>query len=259
MPSKTDIRQNYIVEETRRLGSVTVEELAADLSVSAQTIRRDINHLCDANILRRRHGGAELFVAADNTSYDVRVTRNTAAKRLIATETAGIIGDGATVFVSIGTTPALVAEALEARRNLTVVTNNFNAAMALSRESSNRIIVPGGEMRLPDRDILGDGAIELFESYRMDFSIFGVGGIDLDGSLLDFHEPEVRARECIRTNSRQSILVADQSKFGRHAAAVGGSIADADYVVIDARPADGHAAVLEKVTGDLRIAGEVRR
>ena len=54
-------RRDTIVELTRQQRHVSVEVLADQLGVSAQTIRRDINKLCELNILRRRHGGAELF------------------------------------------------------------------------------------------------------------------------------------------------------------------------------------------------------
>ncbi|MCR9112771.1 MAG: DeoR family transcriptional regulator, partial [Rhodobacteraceae bacterium] len=176
------------------------------------------------------------------------------AKQRIAAAVADQVPDGSTVFVSIGTTPALVAQALADKDALTVVTNNLNAAMALSENSANRIILPGGEMRLPDRDFLGEASIELFASYRADFGIFGVGGIDFDGSLLDFHEPEVRAREYIRANSRVSILVTDISKFGRRAAAVGGHLSDMDRIVLDRRPGPPFAEVLRPLEERLLLA-----
>ena len=36
-----------------------------------------------------------------------------------------------------------------------------------------------------------------------------------DGTLLDFHEDEVAARQSILSNCRKSFLVLDHSKFGR--------------------------------------------
>jgi DeoR family glycerol-3-phosphate regulon repressor len=179
---------------------------------------------------------------------------NFSAKKQIALEVAKIVSDGTTIFISIGTTPALVAQALANKEALTVITNNLNAAMALSGNSTNRIILPGGEMRLPDRDFLNEASIELFTNYRADFGIFGVGGIDIDGSLLDFHEPEVRAREQIRANSHTSILVVDSSKFGRRAAAVGGKLSDANTIVLDRRPIPAFSALLEPLEKQLVIA-----
>ncbi len=249
-------RRDHIVALTRQHKSVSVDELADMMDVSAQTIRRDINHLCKLNVLRRRHGGAELFEQQLNTPYDQRTTTNAAAKHAVAQAAAEMIPDGATVFISIGTTPMMVAEALSRRKQLTVITNNLNAAMALSRETTNRIILPGGELRLPDRDILGDEVAKMFESYRAEFGIFGVAGVATDGGLLDFHASEVAVREKIRSGCKTSILVLDSTKFGRVAPAVGGNIANVDRVILDKAPDAEFAPLLTQNTERLRLVEE---
>ncbi|TCP22502.1 DeoR/GlpR family DNA-binding transcription regulator [Rhodovulum adriaticum] len=249
-------RRSAILAAAQRQGRVMVDSLAADLGVSAHTIRRDLNALCEESKLRRLHGGAEFIDGSANMSYAARAVLNLEAKQAIGRVVAGLVPDGATVFISIGTTPAIVAQALTGKEALTVVTNNLNAAMALSENTTNRIVLPGGEMRLPDRDFLDAAAIGVFSAYRADIGIYGVGGIDSDGSLLDFHEPEVRARERIRANSRRSVLVADSTKFGRRAAAVGGRLADQDMIVLDRRPEGTHAALLDPLADRLLIAAE---
>lgn len=249
-------RRSVILATAQRQGRVMVDSLAAELGVSSHTIRRDLNALCEESKLRRLHGGAEFIDGSANMPYAARSVMNLDAKQAIAREVAALVGDGATVFISIGTTPAIVARALAGKEALTVVTNNLNAAMALSENTTNRIVLPGGEMRLPDRDFLGPAAIELFAAYRADVGIYGVGGIDSDGSLLDFQEPEVRAREQIRASSRRSILVADRSKFGRRAAAVGGHLGEQDVIVVDARPGPAFAPLLAPVADRLIVAAE---
>lgn len=256
MASKTEARRKLIVGMARARNLVTVDGLAQELAVSAQTIRRDLSGLCQDNVLRRRHGGAELFEGPLNQPYDQRSATNLDAKKAIGAVAAKIIPDNATVFISIGTTPEMVARALLAKKGLTVVTNNLNAAMALSQETSNRIILPGGEIRLPDRDIIGDEALAVFENYRAEYGIFGVGGIDTDGSLLDFHSSEVRIREKIRQRARVSLLVVDSTKFGRAAPAAGGNITDADHIIMDKRPSDDFSTLLEQVEGRIDLIQE---
>ena len=251
---RVDDRRLKVLEAARRDGRVNVESLAAKLGVSAHTIRRDINSLCEEARLRRLHGGAEYVDLDRNLPYRTRAVMNARAKRAIGQRVAGIVPDGATLFISVGTTPTMVAEALSKAERLTVVTNSLNAAAALAEGPGNRIILPGGELRLPDRDLLGEEAIALFGAYRADFGIYGVGGIERDGTLLDFHEAEIRARERIRTNSRTSVLVADRTKFGRHAAAVGGSLGEADVVVIDRAPEPPFDGLLAALPGRVLMA-----
>ncbi|MTH96093.1 DeoR/GlpR family DNA-binding transcription regulator [Roseibium sp. RKSG952] len=247
-------RKEKILEIAQHEGRVLVERLADDLSVSSHTIRRDINALCKEAKLRRLHGGAEFIDSSRNVAYDTRSVLNLENKRAIAEKAAGLVHDGATVFLSVGTTPALVAEALAGRDRLTLITNNLNAAMAAAANPDHRIIVPGGEVRLPDRDFVSETAVGLFSRYRADFAVFGVGGIDSDGSLLDFHETEVRLRQQMRRNSRCAVLVADHTKFGRRAAAVGGDMNDADIVVIDCLPGPAFVPVFNELSAQLLVA-----
>ena len=86
------------------------------------------------------------------------------------------------------------------------------------------------------RDILGDEVLDFFGRYRVEYGIFGVAGVAEDGSLLEFHSAEVRTRERIRENAQVSLLVLDRSKFGRLAPALGETISDVDYVILDQRP-----------------------
>jgi len=236
MSYKKRKRHEKITALVMERGAISVGELAEILGVSMQTIRRDIDELCEGDTLRRLHGRVELAKGASNTPFDERTDTNFSAKQAIGEAAAELIPDGASLFISIGSTPLAVARALRKRKGLTVITNNLSAAMALSDELSNRIIIPGGELRLPDRDILGDGVLEFFARYRAEFGVFGTAGIASDGSLLEFHSAEVRASERIRLNAQTSILVIDRSKFGRMAPALGPNIADIDRVVVDRWP-----------------------
>lgn len=251
-------RQSAILETAQSRGRVMVDELADILRVSAHTVRRDINALCAQGKLRRLHGGAEFIEGSSNLPYSARTSLNVAAKQRIAAHVAQMIPDGVTLFFSIGTTPAVVAAALAEREGLTVITNNLNAAMALSHAPGARIVIPGGELRLPDGDILGPLAQDLFAAYRADFAIYGAAGIDSDGSLLDFHTPEVRIRQRARENARHSIFVADSSKFGRRAPAIGGHLDEADHIVTETMPGAPFAPLLASLGDRLILAGESR-
>lgn len=251
-------RREKILALVNERGAISVGALAELLDVSMQTIRRDVDELCDGESLRRLHGRVELAEKALNTPFDQRTGTNLVAKAAIGVAAARLVPDGATVFISIGSTPAAVARALRPRKGLTVITNNLTAAMALSDELSNRIIIPGGELRLPDRDLLGDEVVSFFGRYRAQFGIFGTAGVAKDGRLLEFHSAEVRASERIRLNSQTSILVIDRSKFGRLAPALGPNISDIDRVVLDHLPDDEFADVVGSLGDKIVLAEEGR-
>ena len=255
MASKTIRRRDLILQVVQERGGASVGSLAEMLGVSMQTIRRDVDLLCDGETLRRRHGRIELAEDRLNTPFDQRAGTNLTGKRAIAEEAAAMIPDGATLFISIGSTALSVARALRFRKELTVITNNLSAAMALSEEVSNRIILPGGELRLPDRDFIGDEVVEFFGRFRAEFAVFGTAGVGEDGRLLEFHSSEVRASERMRANAQTSILVIDRSKFGRLAPAAGTSITTVDRVVCDRSPPEAFDQIFEAL-GDRVVFAE---
>ena len=255
MASKKIRRRDMIQQVVQERGGVSVGSLAEMLGVSTQTIRRDVDILCDGKTLRRAHGRIELAEDRLNTPFDQRAGTNLAGKRAIAEVASAQIPDGATLFISIGSTALSVARALRYRKELTVITNNLSAAMALSEEVSNRIILPGGELRLPDRDFVGEEVVDFFARFRAEFAVFGTAGVGEDGRLLEFHQSEVRASERMRTNAQRSILVIDDSKFGRLAPAAGAMITDVGQVVCDRRPAAAFDPIIEAL-GDSIVFAE---
>lgn len=237
-PPTLDARERQILEQVLRSGFAGIDDLAQRFEVTPQTIRRSVNRLCEQGLLRRVHGGVD-SPRHGNLPYPRRQILNLDAKRRIANAVAAFIPDGASVSIGIGTTPAQVAVALRAHTRLRVITNSLNVATALGGNPGIEVTIAGGPLRPTDLDVVGSGAVSCFSAFKTDFAVFGVGGIDRDGTLLDFDVAEVATRQAMADNCRTSLLVADASKFGRPAIARGGRLGDADHLFIDGPvPAD---------------------
>lgn len=241
-------RARAIVERVRGDGFQAIEALALQFGVTPQTIRRDVNLLCDRGLLRRRHGGVELPPEGENLAYPARQVLNIDAKRRIARLVAREVPDGASLFFGIGTTPEQCALALADHAGLRAMTNNLNVALALSRNSSCEITVAGGRLRNLDRDVVAGEAHGFFGRFAADIGIYGVGGVAEDGTLLDFSTDEVTMRSALAAHCRQRFLVLDHSKFGRGGTVRGGHITEASAVFTD-RP------VPDAIERQLREAG----
>src|SRR5215217_6538322 len=72
MASETSLRHEAILELARQHNRVTVDDLAGHFAVSVQTIRKDLNQLCDQRLLTRVHGGATLPSGVENLEYEAR-------------------------------------------------------------------------------------------------------------------------------------------------------------------------------------------
>ncbi len=247
-------RQERILELVRRHGFVAIEALAQQFDVTPQTIRRDINTLCDQALLRRYHGGAGLPSSVENLAYSTRQVLCLEEKRQIARLLASHIPDRASLFVNIGTTTEEVAKALLDHKRLRIITNNLNVASIMSSNPDFEVIIAGGVVRSRDRGIVGEATIDLIRQFRVDFAIIGISGIENDGALVDFDYREVRVAQAIIENARLVYLVADHTKFGRTAMVRLGDLSQIDALFTDQPPPPPLRALLADLGTELFVA-----
>jgi DeoR family glycerol-3-phosphate regulon repressor len=234
MPALND-RQNDIVTLARTIGRVNVDDLAIRFDVSPQTIRKDLNDLCEKRILTRVHGGAVIASSVENVSYEARRFIAAEEKRAIGIAAAALIPNKSSLFINIGTTTEEVATALHAHEDLLVITNNLNVATGLYRNPKIDVIVVGGPVR-SDGAVIGSVAVDLIHKFKVDTAVIGASAIDEDGSLLDFDYEEVKVAQAIIQNARRVILVADRLKFERAAPIRIASMGEVDAFVTDRLP-----------------------
>lgn len=248
-------RQQQIMEMARQSGKVTVDGLATRFDVTPQTIRKDLNDLCDQRALTRTHGGAMLASGVENVSYDARRHLAPVEKQRIGECAAAHIPNNSSLFVNIGTTTEAVARHLTRHEGLLVITNNIHVASILMPSEKIDIIVAGGMVRRADGGIVGESAIDFITQFKVDFAVVGVSAIDDDGALLDFDYREVRAAKAIIENARNVILVADSMKFTRTAPVRIGHISEVDIFVTDRPPPEAIVEICRHGAVDIEVAG----
>jgi DeoR family glycerol-3-phosphate regulon repressor len=260
MPRQAERRQE-IIELARRQAFVSIDALAQHFHVTPQTIRRDINELCEQGGLQRVHGGAALPSSTENLAYHSRQVLCLEEKARIAALVARQVPNHASLFINIGTTNEAIAHALLGHKGLSVITNNLNVASILSSNADFRVIVAGGQVRAHDRGIVGEATIDLIRQFKVDIGIIGISGIDQDGTLLDFDYREVRVAQAIIENSRRVYLAADHSKFGRSAMVRLGKVDQIDAIFTDRLPPVPLAEALALAGVAIHVAepGQVER
>jgi len=229
-------RQADIVALARDTGRLDVDGLASRFGVTPQTIRKDLNELCDQGVLQRYHGGAMLPSGVANLAYESRRQLATDAKRRIGLKAAELIPNDCSLLINIGTTTEQVATALRSHKGLMVITNNMNVVNILQGYTEIEVIVAGGVLRHADGGIVGEPAVEFLRQFKVDYAIIGTSAIDEDGSLLDYDYREVEVSRKIVESSRRAILVADSLTYGRSAPVRIGHLSDIDHFVTDAAP-----------------------
>lgn len=229
-------RQTDIIELTHKTGRVNVEQLALHFGVTSQTIRKDLNDLCDKGLLQRIHGGAVLSSSVVNYGYKARRELAAREKRSIGLKAASLINDNCSLFINIGTTTEQVAKGLRGKNGLLVISNNINVINILHGDPGIDTIVAGGLVRRSDGGIVGEAAVDFIRQFKVDFAIVGTSAIDEDGSLLDYDYREVEVAKAIIENSRHVILVADSMKYERTAPVRIAHLSQVNTFVTDKRP-----------------------
>ncbi|QGM80888.1 DeoR/GlpR family transcriptional regulator [Otariodibacter oris] len=253
---KQSIRHHKIIELVSQLGYVSTEELVAELNVSSQTIRRDLNELAEKNLIRRHHGGAASPSNSENSDYSERKQFFSSQKNCIGQAVANMIPNGSSLFIDIGTTPEAVAFALMSHKDLRVVTNNLNAAHILLQKDDCQVTIAGGELR-SDGGIIGEATVNFINQFRLDYCILGISAVELDGSMMDYDYHEVQVKRALMRNARNVILVTDHSKFKRNAIVRLGDLKEIHHLVTDkALPAElqhylNHSDVNVHICNDL--------
>lgn len=244
-------RQTEIIDIARQQGRVLVEDLASRFSVSPQTIRKDLNDLCDARALNRIHGGAVFPSGNENVQYEARRSIAASEKQAIGQAAAGLIPDHASLFINIGTTTEAVGDALVDHKALMVITNNINVANRLRVYPLIEVVIAGGVVRGSDGGIVGEAAVDFIRQFKVDFAIIGVSAIDEDGALLDFDFREVKVAQAIMANARHVILVSDSSKFDRTAPVRIGHVSQVDTFITDTCPSEKIRAICQEQAVEL--------
>ncbi|AWN16795.1 DeoR/GlpR family DNA-binding transcription regulator [Salinisphaera sp. LB1] len=248
-------RQREIVDLVEQQGFVAIEALARSFDITQQTARRDVNALCEAGLLRRYHGGAGLPSTVENLAYEARQVLNLEGKRKIAELVAREIPDHASLFLTLGTTTKETARALAGHKGLRVITNNLQIAGMLSASKDAEVMVAGGTVRSIDAGVTGEMTLDFFNNFKVDYALMSISGIESDGTLFDFDYREVRLLRVIIANARRVFLLADQTKYNRHALVRAGNIVDCiDALFTDVAPPKPLADLLAEAGVSVHVA-----
>jgi DeoR/GlpR family transcriptional regulator of sugar metabolism len=229
-------RRQGILDRLGRDGQVVVADLSSSLNVSLDTIRRDLQELADAGLVRRVHGGA-LPPAVGSRPYAVRREQAPAAKAAIAIATAELLRDGQVILLDAGTTTLEVARHLPANLHATVITNSPPIAVALAEHPSVGVTVVGGMLDKGSQALVGAATVDALRSVRADVLILGVCSVhpEIGITVLDLEESYVK--RAMIANAVEVVAVSSAEKLGSAGPYVVGSAGELTHLVTEHSPA----------------------
>jgi DeoR/GlpR family transcriptional regulator of sugar metabolism len=193
---------------------VSVQDLAAHLSTSAATIRRDVIELAEKGQVTRSHGGVTLRIANTELPYEAKAHTLLPEKRRIGAAAAKGLVDGQTVAFGGGTTVIQMVRAAK-RMALTVWTTAINVALELNDAPNIAVWVTGGMLQRGSSEMVGFPAERSLRDTYIDIAAIGVDGYSAERGL-SAHDP-IRAytNRVLLEQAKEVWVLADHTKIGQ--------------------------------------------
>lgn len=234
-------RLQRICDLVNEKGAVRVTELSEMMRVSEVTIRRDLEHLAREKRLQRSHGGAVSIhpVGDEITAPElIRSQKHVEEKRRIARVAYDMINEKETLFMDGSSTVNELAKliAREDRKRLFIITTSLSTVAALAGCGSVSVVMVGGEVNYRLGHVEGTLATQSISNMRADRCFIGINGIDQSFGFSFPRLSEIDLKCGMMRSSRQSVVLADHTKFGRvYMARLN---VPCDYVITDTRIRD---------------------
>lgn len=219
-------RLNTLLEILADRGRIEVDDIAEELQVSGATIRRDLDHLAEQQLLTRTRGGAVAHAVAYDLPLRYKTVRHADEKQRIAKAAADLVDPTAVVGLNGGTTTTEVARALATRADvartdadsvITVVTNALNIANELAVRPQVKLVVTGGVVRSQSYELMSPLAEKILAELSLDITVLGVDAIDPDSGASAHHEGEAAINRLLADRAKTVVVAADSSKIGARA------------------------------------------
>jgi len=226
-----------IIEIIKTEKTVRVEDLAIRLSVSENTIRRDLNVLAEKGLLERTKGGAiSLKDELIESSFEERKDKNKNSKELIAEKAASLINTGETIILDGGTTNIILAKKIKEMDHITVLTNSLDIANILLDSNGITLVLSGGILNRNSRTVIGMPAESFFSSVNADKLFLGVTALSSEHGLSDQNMHETPVKKKMIEKAGEVIILADRTKFNKTAFSPIGDLSIADRIITDCEP-----------------------
>lgn len=255
MPKSMSKHRAEILRTVDMRGTVTVKELSHILGVSDQTIRRVTQPMADEGVLSKVHGALVSTKSALDPPFLARMTVNRDAKVAIARHVAHIVQDGDSLAIDTGSTSAFIAQALRARRDLTVVTNSAFVASTLAMIPGNNVSMAGTQLRDHDGAAFDKSAFDVIDRMQVDYVVLSASMVDAAKGFLVHEQCEVDIAMAMMENAAHAVMAVDHSKFNvdtRKPALRQPRLSAGDMLVTDQPPPPGFRKAFPEL--DIRIA-----
>jgi DeoR/GlpR family transcriptional regulator of sugar metabolism len=240
-------RKDLLLARLRADGRIVAKELAAELGLSEDSIRRDLRELDAAGLAVRVYGGA-LPASPAVADYAARQTVATDSKRRVGRLAASLIEPGSTVLIDGGTTALETVRALDRSRECTIITHSPTIAAALLDHAAE-VLILGGRLFKHSAVASGAAAVEATRAISADRFFLGVTGVHESEGLTTGDADEAAMKRALAGRAAETFVLGSSEKIGAVSRYRVLPLDEVTAVLLDAADADSPTAAALKDQG----------
>ncbi len=210
-------RYDYILNELEKAGSVTVNDVASALSVSIETVRRDLIMLETHGKLKRVFGGAVTIEGPKHfTSLESRLDQNADRKSELSKYAVSMIDSGDIIAMESGSTATEMAKVLlTTDLDITIITQS-NTVFNILKEKFHVILI-GGEYYKEDDCFGGTLAEEFLRKFHVNKSFVFPSALSPEHGIEAYLISTASIGRAMTEIADKVFVLADSDKIGARA------------------------------------------
>lgn len=205
-------RQAYILHQVNLHNKVLSSSLSLEISVSEDTIRRDLQELADEGKIIKVHGGA-LSHSFNQVYYPSNNVYSHDHKKIIAQKAASLVEDGMFVLTTGGTTIIELARALPPQLRATFISGSIPAVLEYMYHPTIEVILIGDKVSKNSKITVGSEAIAQIKRIRADVCFLGVNAISIKDGITDSDWDVVHLKKAMIESSRKVVCLSIAEKI----------------------------------------------
>ncbi|PWI12789.1 DeoR family transcriptional regulator [Streptomyces sp. Act143] len=206
-------RRDHLLGLLATEGKIIAKDVAAELGISEDSVRRDLRELAAEGLCQRVYGGA-LPASPAVVDYAARQAVTPDGKQKVASVAAGLVPAGGTLILDGGTTALAVARALPHDLACTVITHSPTIAAALLDHPQAELFLLGGRIFKHSAVACGAAAVEAAQNISADLCLLGVTGVHPEAGLTTADAEEAAMKRALAARAADTYILASSEKIG---------------------------------------------
>jgi DeoR/GlpR family transcriptional regulator of sugar metabolism len=229
-------RQAYIIRELNIHNKVLSSDLSLQLTVSEDTVRRDLQELDEKGILTKVHGGALSksfhFTLRNNSVY------SQPEKKIIAQKAGKLIKDGMLILLSGGTTIIELIRSLPPDLNATFITVSIPTALELLDHTNGEVIFIGNKLLKNAQMSVGAEVVQRLSEIKCDLCFLGTNSIDVENGITDLDLEVIEVKRAMIRSAKKTVSLSISKKLNTVQRMLVCRIEEVNILITELDPAD---------------------